>query len=118
MAPLALIAYPEAYEELRRTVLLLVVNEGDGLFGCTDKLWLKQTSTLVAAMFSRTIRQAAGRWRVDILHTSPSTEGTTWHQDPCAHQLKDERQASNHHTPHFIDQMIPQSRQSSVIASA
>ena len=60
MAPLALIAYPEAYEELRRTVLLLVVNEGDGLFGCTDELWLKQTSTLVAGMFSRTIRQAAG----------------------------------------------------------
>ena len=61
MAPLALIAYPEAYEELRRTVLLLVVNEGEGLFGCTDELWLKETSTLVAGMFSRTIRQAAGR---------------------------------------------------------
>ena len=69
MAPLALIAYPEAYEELRRTVLLLVVHEGDGLFGCTDELWLKRTSTLVAGMFSRTIRQAAGKG-IQVLHTS------------------------------------------------
>ena len=88
MAPLALIAYPEAYEELRRTVLLLVVNEGDGLFGCTNELWLKQTSALVAGMFSRTIRQAAGELRMPILHTSPSTEGTMWHQDPCMQWLK------------------------------
>ena len=76
MAPLALIAYPEAYEELRRTVLLLVVHEGDGLFGCTDELWLKQTSNLVAGMFSRTIRQAAGKVNRCPAHPSPSTEGT------------------------------------------
>ena len=69
VAPLALIAYPEAYEELRRTVLLLVVDEGDGLFGCTDELWQKQTSTHVAGMFSRTIRQAAGRLNTCIPHT-------------------------------------------------
>ena len=97
MAPLALIAYPEAYEELRRTVLLLVVNEGEGLFGCTDELWLKQTSTLVAGMFSRTIRQAAGRSDMGIPHTSSFTEETMWRHDPCAHQLKAERQASKHH---------------------
>lgn len=101
MAPLALIAYPEAYEELRRTVLLLVVNEGDGLFGCTDELWLKQTTTLVAGMFSRTIRQAAGRSDMGIPHTPPFTEGTIRHQDPCAPKLMAERQASNHHTLHL-----------------
>ena len=75
MAPLALIAYPEALLKSSAGLsLLLVVNEGDGLFGCTDELWLKQTTTLVAGMFSRTIRQAAGRSDMGIPHTPPFTE--------------------------------------------
>ena len=78
-----------------------MVNEGDGLFGCADELWLKQTSNLVAGMFSRTICQAAGKANRSPAHPSPSTERTMWHQGFYAHQLKAERQASNYHTLHL-----------------
>ncbi|CAK0774033.1 hypothetical protein CVIRNUC_004127 [Coccomyxa viridis] len=109
VAPLALIAYPEAYEELRRTVLLLVVNEGDGLFGCTDELWLKQTTTLVAGMFSRTIRQAAGVTHPKlalILRYLAFTHSTMQQQDPSAPELN----ADDGETDQIISKLLGSDR--------
>lgn len=79
MAPLALIAYPEAYEEFKKTVLVLVEEE-DSLVCAASSLWSTKASRSTATMLSRTIRQAAGK-RIECLraaaHAECSAHGTS-----------------------------------------
>ena len=59
LVPLALDAYPEAYEEFKRCMLVFVF--GPETLGSTvGELWAASTRAAVAAQLARTLRQAAG----------------------------------------------------------
>ena len=59
LVPLALDAYPEAYEEFKRTMLVFVF--GPEAHGSTvGELWAASTRAAIAAQLARTLRQAAG----------------------------------------------------------
>ncbi len=59
LVPLALDAYPEAYEEFKRCMLVFVF--GPESAGSTvGELWADSTRGAVAAQLARTLRQAAG----------------------------------------------------------
>ena len=59
LVPLALDAYPEAYEEFKRCMLVFVF--GPEAHGSTvGELWAVSTRAAVAAQLARTLRQAAG----------------------------------------------------------
>jgi hypothetical protein len=63
LVPLALDAYPEAYEEFKRCMLVFVF--GPEAHGSTvGELWAASTRAAVAAQLARTLRQAAGAARL------------------------------------------------------
>ena len=63
--PLALDAYPEAYEEFKRCMLVFVFGpEAPG--STVGELWADSTRGAVAAQLARTLRQAAGAFNRDI----------------------------------------------------
>ncbi|BDA44366.1 hypothetical protein COCOBI_05-5500 [Coccomyxa sp. Obi] len=59
LAPLALNAYPEAYAEFRRALLLLVYSQHEDVSPVASE-WSAHTRADLAAVLSRTLRQAAG----------------------------------------------------------
>ena len=73
LVPLALDAYPEAYEEFKRTMLVFVFGpEAPG--STVGELWADSTRGAVAAQLARTLRQAAG-----ARMTSHRVQGGTRH---------------------------------------
>lgn len=61
VTPLAEVAYPEAYGEFKQAVLALAIGERETCTHPSAKaLWSAQKRSEIAAMLSRTIRQAAG----------------------------------------------------------
>ncbi len=59
LVPLALDAYPEAYEEFKRCMLVFVFGpEAPG--STVGELWADSTRGAIAAQLARTLRQAAG----------------------------------------------------------
>ncbi len=60
LAPLALNAYPEAYGELKRSLLLLVYGQHEE-GSPVGAEWSPRSRSDLAAMLCRTLRQAAGR---------------------------------------------------------
>ena len=61
VTPLAEVAYPEAYEEYKQTVLALAIGEKETrAHPAARDLWSTQKRSGTAAMLSRTARQAAG----------------------------------------------------------
>ncbi|EIE26081.1 hypothetical protein COCSUDRAFT_46483 [Coccomyxa subellipsoidea C-169] len=59
LAPLALNAYPEAYAEFKRALLLLVYSQHEDVSPVASE-WSARTRADLAAILSRTLRQAAG----------------------------------------------------------
>ena len=72
--PLALDAYPEAYEEFKRTMLVFVFGpEAPG--SSVGELWAASTRGAVAAQLARTLRQAAGVWLGTPVRRTQHVEG-------------------------------------------
>lgn len=59
LAPLALNAYPEAYAEFRRALLLLVYSQHEDVSPVASE-WSAHSRADLAAVLSRTLRQASG----------------------------------------------------------
>ncbi|CAL8470326.1 g9868 [Coccomyxa elongata] len=59
LAPLALNSYPEAYAEFRRALLLLVYSQHEDVSPVASE-WSAHTRAELAAVLSRTLRQASG----------------------------------------------------------
>lgn len=59
LAPLALNAYPEAYAEFKRALLLLVYSQHEDVSPVAAE-WSARSRADLAAILSRTLRQSAG----------------------------------------------------------
>lgn len=70
LAPLALNAYPEAYGELKRSLLLLVYGQHEEGTPVRAE-WSPRSRSDLAAMLSRTLRQATGQRRLLPAPLSP-----------------------------------------------
>ena len=59
LAPIALTAFPEAYESFKQATLLLLYNQEHARSPVTD-LWACRHRTSLAGQLARTIRQVSG----------------------------------------------------------
>ena len=59
LAPIALTAFPEAYESFKQATLLLLYNQEHARSPVTD-LWARRHRTNLAGQLARTIRQVSG----------------------------------------------------------
>lgn len=82
LAPLALNAYPEAYAEFKRALLLLVYGQHEEVSPVAAE-WSARTRADLAAILSRTLRQAAGVVPFPLSSPMLFTSFTPWSHAFC-----------------------------------
>lgn len=83
MAPLAMTAFPEAYEQFKQATLLLLYGHEHEQSPVAD-VWALDRRTELAGQLARTIRQAAGAKHSSLQDANGSCAQRTLTTAPCS----------------------------------